>query len=61
MVSELLARFQALPESLAATLDNVVAELVNQRDIGVQTRPDQPVDRGRVLGDKGAQLVDIRG
>ncbi len=42
------------PDTLAAAIDDVVAELVDQSDIGVQGAADQGVDLSHVLGDEFA-------
>jgi hypothetical protein len=48
-------------QALAAAVDDVVAQLVDERHGGLQTLPDTVVDRIHVVGDKCAYLVEIHG
>ena len=51
---------QHRPQALTTVGDDVVAQLVDERDLGIQAQLDEPVDIGEVVGYERAQRVHLR-
>jgi len=51
---------QRRSQALAATLDDVLGDLSHQNDIGMQTRPNDGIDRLHILADEAVEVLEFQ-